>query len=106
MTESHQILFRTVGLDKLVNHVIQNYNITLTDIYSQAAGKEIVFQILAGRKTNKNWVSSQTGTWGCTCECECVHVCEGVSPSFSPWDHAKPEPSFQMGLLHMGQTPL
>lgn len=43
-------IYCVVGLDKLLHPRIQDSNITLTEVHSQATGKEIYFQTWAGIK--------------------------------------------------------
>ena len=46
-------IYCVVGLDKLLHPRIQDSNITLTEVHSQATGKQIYFQTWAGIKKKK-----------------------------------------------------
>lgn len=59
--------------DKLLHPRIQDSNITLTEVHSQATGKEIYFQTWAGIK-KKRGISSQMGSWAVWVRV-CVSVC-------------------------------
>ena len=87
--------------------MIQNSNMTSTDVNFQDAGKETVFQTLAGIKKKKNWVSNQMGTWGCVCECVsmCMRVNVCVSFSLKTMPHVSPalgQSCWREGRLHSG----
>ena len=69
-------IYCVVGLDKLLHPRIQDSNITLTEVHSQATGKEIYFQTWAGIK-KKRGISSQMGSWAVWVRvCVCVYPTE------------------------------
>ena len=87
--------------------MIQNSNMTSTDVNFQAAGKETVFQTLAGIKKKKIGYLTRWALGAVVCECVsmCMRVNVCVSFSLKTMPHVSPalgQACWREGRLHSG----